>query len=66
MNIVQFDTCAFVLPDDIDAFRKRYGVDVLFLDAEEQIILGIGPNDHDWREIPEPIALRPDDEEIED
>lgn len=52
MNIVQFDWCAFVLPDNLDEFRKRYGVDILFFDGEEGSIVGLGPNDTDWREIP--------------
>ena len=54
MNIVKFDDygVAFVLPDDMTAFMQRYGVDALFLDAEQGVITGIGPNDRDWREIP--------------
>lgn len=52
MNVVKFESCAFILPDDMDAFRNRYGVDVLFLDGEEGNIMGLGPNDRDWREIP--------------
>lgn len=52
MNVVKFDNCAFVFPDDMAPFLKRYGVDVLYLDAEEGQITGIGPNDKDWRVIP--------------
>lgn len=52
MNIVQFDWCAFVLPDDMDAFRKRYGVDILFFNGEDGTLTGLGPNDTDWRVIP--------------
>lgn len=52
MNVVKFDNCAFVFPDDMTPFLKRYGVDVLYLDAEEGQITGIGPNDKDWRVIP--------------
>lgn len=53
MNIVQFDSCAFILPDDMDSFRKRYSVDVLFLDEEDGSIMGFGPSDKEWRAIPE-------------
>lgn len=54
MNVIKFDEygVAFIFPDDMSAFMKRYGVDALFLDAEQGVITGIGPNDKDWREIP--------------
>lgn len=59
MNVIQFDWCAFVLPDDIDAFRKRYGVDILFFNGEDGSITGLGPNDKDWRLIPEDVEAGP-------
>lgn len=52
MNLVQFEECAFIFPDDIEAFRKRYGVDIIYVDAIEAVVLGIGPNDKEWRELP--------------
>lgn len=54
MSVIKFDEygIAFVLPDDLEPFMRRYGVDVLVLNAEEGSIAGIGPNDKDWREIP--------------
>lgn len=53
MNVVTFETMAFIFPDDMDAFRKRYGADVICVDAEEGVIMVLGPNDSDWRAIPE-------------
>lgn len=53
MNVVQFESLAFIFPDDMDAFRKRYGADVICVDGEEGVIMVIGPNDSDWRSIPE-------------
>lgn len=52
MNIVQFEWCAFILPDDMDAWRKRYAADIICLDAEEGIVWVAGPNDKEWREVP--------------
>lgn len=52
MNIVQYETMAFIFPDDMDAFRKRYGVDVICVDFEQGVLTGLGPNDTDWRNIP--------------
>lgn len=52
MNIVQYEDRAFIFPDDMDAFRKRYGVDVIFVDFEDGSLVGIGPNDKEWRSIP--------------
>lgn len=52
MNSVQNEYWAFIFPDDMDAFRKRYGVDVIAVDFEEGTIAGFGPNDTDWRALP--------------
>lgn len=52
MNVLQFENYAFIFPDDMDAFRKRYGIDVLWVDIFEGEILGLGPNDTGWRNIP--------------
>lgn len=52
MNVVQFEECAFIFPDDMDAFRKRYGADLIFVDAVDQVVQVIGPNDKEWRELP--------------
>lgn len=52
MNVVQFENIAFILPDDMDKWRQRYAADVIVLDAEEQTIWVIGPNDTEWREVP--------------
>ena len=52
MNIVQFESCAFIFPDDMDKWRQRYAADVIYIDAEEAVILVLGPNDTDWREVP--------------
>lgn len=52
MNVIQFELCAFIMPDDMDAFRKRYGADIIYVDAELGSIFGIGPNDKEWRELP--------------
>lgn len=52
MNVVQSESFAFIFPDDMDAFRKRYGVDLICVDLEDGVVLGIGPNDPDWRELP--------------
>lgn len=53
MNIVQSESYAFILPDDMDAFRKRYNVEIICIDFEDGVVLGIGPNDKDWRELPD-------------
>lgn len=53
MNLVQFEECAFIFPDDMDAFRKRYGADIIYIDAVEQVVQVLGPNDKQWRELPE-------------
>lgn len=50
--IVQYENYAFIFPDDLEAFKKRYGVDVLWMDIFEGELLGIGPNDTEWRAIP--------------
>lgn len=52
MNVVQSDFYAFIFPDDMDGFRKRYGVDLICVDFEDGVVLGIGPNDKEWRELP--------------
>ena len=52
MNVVQYENYAFIFPDDMDSFRKRYGVDVLWVDIFEGEILGLGPSDTAWRNIP--------------
>ncbi len=52
MNVIQYEYIAFIFPDDMAAFRQRYGVDCLCVDLAEGVLMGIGPNDHDWREIP--------------
>ena len=52
MNVVQFEFCAFILPDDMDKWRQRYGADVVYLDAEEGAVWVLGPNDTEWREVP--------------
>lgn len=52
MNVIQYETLAVIFPDDMDAFRKRYGVDVIWVDFEEGTLVGLGPNDTDWRPIP--------------
>lgn len=52
MNIVQFEDCAFIFPEDMETWRKRYAADVIFIDAVEGAIMVIGPNDTEWREIP--------------
>lgn len=52
MNIVQYESIAFIFPDDMDSFRKRYGVDVICVDFEQGALMGLGPNDTDWRHIP--------------
>lgn len=51
MNVVKFDDWAFIFPDDMEGFRRRYGADVIFIDSEGAILV-IGPGDDDWREIP--------------
>lgn len=53
MPTIVLDNCAFILPDDMDAFLKRYGADVVYLDGDEGIIAVLGPNDKDWRTLPE-------------
>lgn len=66
MNVIQYEGEAFIFPDDMDSFRKRYGVDVIYVDFEDGALYGIGPNDHAWREIPNDppsftvVALRKD------
>lgn len=52
MNVIQFEYSAFIFPDDMVAFRQRYGVDVIYVDLEQGALFGIGPNDKEWREIP--------------
>lgn len=55
MNIVQFESCAFIFPDDMDKWRQRYAADVICIDADAQEIWVIGPNDTEWREVPADI-----------
>jgi len=52
MNIVQSDTSAFIFPDDMDDFRKRYNADVIFIDFDQDAIYVFGPKDYNWRELP--------------
>lgn len=59
MNLVQFETLAFIFPDDMDAFRRRYGVDLIYIDGEEGSVYGLGPNDTNWREIPQDAPEAP-------
>lgn len=57
MNLIQSESFAFIFPDDMDAFRKKHDVEIICVDLDEGVVLGIGPNDNDWREIPsDPIV----------
>lgn len=53
MNSVVLDNCAFIFPDDMDAFRKRYGADLIYVDGEEGYVAVLGPNDKEWRVLPD-------------
>lgn len=53
MPVVVLDNCAFILPDDMDAFLKRYGADVVYLDGDDGSVSVLGPNDKEWRDLPE-------------
>lgn len=55
MNVVQGEFWAFIFPDNMEDFRKRYGADVIAVDLEEGSLAVIGPNDRDWREIPSDV-----------
>lgn len=58
MNIIQSEDCAFIFPDDMDAFRKKFKVEVIYVDLVDGSIQGFGEDDKDWKELPADAVVR--------
>lgn len=58
MNVIQSEDLAFIFPDDMDEFRKKYKVDVIYVDLSSGSVQGFGEGDTDWKELPADAVQR--------